>query len=538
MKEATLEMLWSEVGRSIIETAQELPGARAAVLARLWGAIAREPIEAVVNRQRFGTDLLVTLDSGQRLIGSVAAAETFAEPPADLHVTTDAGRFNDPAELVRSLKIPGEIARFAAELEQSVAYLALARAGQPEPHGGDLTLTRLAGHPDGLARLEQAVVDGHPLHPCCRTRMGMSTAEVLAYAPEHRPTVTLDLFSVPERRWLTTGAGLPPRLPVHPWQRAHVLDAYGFLKTSGAQIPARPLMSLRTLASVSDPSRHYKTALEVQMTSAVRIVSAAAVRNGPLLSALLTSLSADIGLVIWPEPAAGAVLDDDGQPIHGLAVSTRRAVLPGPDEVIMPMAALAAPSPTDGRPLIREAVTLGYGGHPGGFLADLAGLVLPPLLTLLHRGVALEAHGQNLLVTLQHGRPVGLSYRDVGGLRVSPQRLHRHYVDPPPLHGDVVTDDPDELRRKALASGVAVALGEPVAVLSREYAVEPAQLWRIVRDRAEQVYLNLPATAGADRKALLDDPMPLKATTAMRLRTDPLHDIWARVDNPLTGATG
>jgi siderophore synthetase component len=292
-------------------------------------------------------------------------------------------------------------------------------------------------------------------------------------------------------------------------------------------------MSLRTLATVADPSRHYKTALDVQMTSAIRIVSPAAVRNAPLASALLSALSADVGLTVWPEPAAGAVLGDDSQPMRQLAFSTRVARLPGPDEVILPFAALAAPSPADGRPLIREAVTLGYGGHPAGFLADLAGLLLPPLLTLLHRGVALEAHGQNLLVTLTHGRPTGLSYRDIGGLRVSPSRLRRHGQDAPPLYGDVVSDDPNELRSKALASGIAVALGEPIAVLSREYGVEPPQLWRLVRDRVEDVYDRLPASAATEGRAVLTEPLPLKATTAMRLADDPLDDAWARVDNPL-----
>jgi siderophore synthetase component len=516
-----------------IDTSLELPGARAAVLARLWGALAREPIAKVVTRQRFGDELLLTLANGQRVIGSAAAAEPFAPAPPDLHLTTNSGRFNDPAELLRALDLGGQTERFAAELAQSVDYLALARAGQPEPHFGEHTLTTFAGRLDGLARLEQAVVDGHPLHPCCRTRIGMSAAEVLAYAPEHRPTVHLEVYEVPLNRWFTTGVGLPPRLPVHPWQREHVLSAFPFLRPTGAQIPARPLMSLRTLATVADPSRHYKTAIDVQMTSALRIVSPAAVRNAPLLSALLSSLCADVGLIVWPEPAAAAVLGDDSEPLRQLAVSTRVARLPGPNEVILPLAALAAPSPADGRPLIREAVTLGYGGHPAGFVADLAGLIVPPLLTLLHRGVALEAHGQNLLLTLTHGRPSRLSYRDIGGLRVSPARLRRHGQDAPPLHGDILTDDPDELRSKALASGIAVALGEPIAVLSREYEVEPPQLWRLVRDRVEHVYDGLPATAAREGHAVLNNPLPLKATSAMRLADDPLEDLWAQLDNPL-----
>lgn len=516
-----------------MDIAAHLPGARAAVLARLWGALAREPIPGVASRQRIGDDLLVTFENGQRVIGPFAASEAFAVPAEHLHLSTEGGYFGHPAEFIRNLRVAGDTSRLAAELESSVANLALARATQPDPRGGEPTLTTLAGRPDGLAHLEQAVVDGHPLHPCCRTRIGMSEAEVLAYAPEHRTTVPLDIYSVPKGRWLTTGAGLPPQLPVHPWQREHVLDAYPFLKRPVGKIPARPLMSLRTLASVADPSRHYKTAASVQMTSAVRIVSPAAVRNGPVLSALLTALAADLSITIWPEPAAGAVLGDGGEPMSDLAVSTRRATLPRPDEVIMPLAALAAPSPTDGRPLIREAVTLGYGGHPGGFVADLAAQVLPSLLTLLHRGVALEAHGQNLLVTVQHGRPIGLSYRDVGGLRISPERLRRHYFDAPRLYGDIVTDDADELRGKALASGIALALGEPLAVLAREYDVEPQQLWRLVRDRAEQVYNQLPATASADANAVLNEPLPLKATTAMRLAAQPLQDIWARIPNPL-----
>ncbi|GHJ44447.1 iron transporter [Catellatospora sp. TT07R-123] len=514
-------------------TDDTLPGARAAVLARLWGALVREPLPGVAERRVYGTDVLVTLASGQRLMGSAAMAEMFAVAPEGLRIALETERHDDPAALLRALDLPGHPRRLAEEVADSVVQLALARAGQPGPHRGTPVLDALAGRADGLAVLEQAVVDGHPLHPCCRTRLGMSQAESLAYAPEHRPTVGLEVFTVPARRWLTTGAGLAPRLPVHPWQREHVLSAYPFLKPTGEKIAARPLMSLRTLAAVADPTRHYKTSVDVQMTSAVRIVSPAAVRNGPVVSKLLAQLGADLGLSVWPELAAGAVLDESGQPLRSLAVVARRAARPGPNEVILPVAALSAPSPADGRPLLCEAVTSGYGGHPAGFVADLAGLIVPVLLTLLHRGVALEAHGQNLLVTLSHGRPTGLSYRDIGGIRVSPQRLRRHGADVPALHGDLATDDPAQLRAKVLASGIAVALGEPIATVSREYGVDPAALWRLVRDRVEALYDALPPSAAGDARAVLGDTLPLKATTVMRLADDPLADVWAALPNPL-----
>ena len=40
-------------------------------------------------------------------------------------------------------------------------------------------------------------------------------------------------------------------------------------------------------------------------------------------------------------------------------------------------------------------------------------------------------------------------------------------------------------------------------------------------------------TGTADAPHLLRDPLPVKATTAMRLAADPLDDRWALVDNPL-----
>ncbi|MFC7484445.1 IucA/IucC family protein [Luedemannella flava] len=173
-----------------------LPGARATVLAKLSGALRREK--------------LVDAD---RLRGDPAA---FADAPAGLTVTVDGRPHTDPGALLRDLRLPGEVARLAAELDNSVHNLALARAAQPAPTGGPPALRALLSAADPLAAVEQYVVDGHPLHPCCRTRLGMSTAEVLAYAPEHRPTVSLVEVAVPAERWLSTGEGLPPRLLLHP----------------------------------------------------------------------------------------------------------------------------------------------------------------------------------------------------------------------------------------------------------------------------------------------------------------------------------
>jgi siderophore synthetase component len=488
-------------------------GANAAVLGRLWGALAREPIDGIRRRHRNGPDLVVTLHDGRHLHGPAGAAEPYAHPPD--HLTLDGTSHREPGPLLAALNLPGHTGRLRTELDNSVHNLALARAAQPAPDGGPPWLTRAPDLADG----EQLVVDGHPLHPCCRTRIGLTTADVRRYAPEHHPTVDLVVARVPADRWHTTGTGLPPGLLLHPWQHRHHephLHGYGLTDT-GRRVPARPLMSLRTLDT--GDGRHVKTAVDVQMTSAVRTVSPAAVHNGPALSAILPGLVP--GLTILPEPAAGAVLVD-GRPSRSLAMVHRTAPRPRPGEVVVPMAALAAPSPADGRPLLCEAVTRGYPHRPADFLADLVHLLFAPLTTLLHLGVALEAHGQNMLVALHAGRPVRLYYRDFGGVRVSPRILAGHGISCPPLHGDVVDDDPAALRTKLAAAVLSGVVLEVIAVLRREYGLDPDPLWKTVATHLDRSWH--------------DEPLPVKATTAMRLADDPLDDRWARLPNPMAGA--
>jgi siderophore synthetase component len=483
-------------------------------MARLWGAFAREPLPGTGSRAQVGDALHVKVGE-HVLAGPAAAAEPFAIPPPGFALALDGQPCADPAALVAALDLGPHTARLATELADSVANLTLARAAQPSPDGGPPGLVRY-----DLAGLEQCVVDGHPIHPLCRTRIGLTEAEVRRYAPEHRPVVRLRVYEVPERDWLTTGSGLPARLLVHPWQAEHVLDRYPGLRATGETVPARPLMSLRTLAI--DPGWHVKTAVDVQMTSAVRTVSPAAVRNGPVVSAFLAERGARAGIGVLREVAAGAVLVD-GQPCRSLAMVRRRVPVPPRGAALLPLAALAAPSPATGRALLTEAVSLGYQGRPVRFAAALVRLLVPPLLRLLHQGVALEAHGQNTLVLLRGGRPARIWYRDMGGIRLLARGA-------PPLHGDLATDDPQELGTKLLAA-LTVVLGELAATLTREYGTPPVTVWRLAAQVARDTFRDLPGGYGE----LFGATLPIKATTAMRLAADPVADLWTTVPNPMAG---
>ena len=567
-----------------------LPTARARVLGRLWGAMWREPLPGVADH-RVCPDrrqAALVLADGSRLVAPTASTEPFARYPADLsvHQHTSDGRVRElhhPVDLLDAAGLPdhgGALGRLSSELAESVANLAMALvAGQRRGVGrwpdGALDRATRCGESDPLPFLEQAVVDGHPLHPCCRTRSGMTPEDLLDCAPEWAPVVSLPVLAV--RRDHHGGRGDLTRLlcaehpgiaavaratlpdpdryallPVHPWQLRQVLlsryaDAFarGVLTVlPGTGVDAHPLMSLRTLAPVGPgPACHLKTAVDVQMTSAVRTVSSAAVHNGPVLSVLLTEISRREGgwggrFALLTEPASGCYVDPERGPSGSLAALARepadRHLWPG--EVPVPVAALSARTPANEPPLVAQAVRMA-GVDAAAWLDRYCRVVLPAMLTLLTRwGVALEAHGQNTLVVLRDGRPVRVLYRDLGGIRVDPRRLARHGLTPV-LRGDLPVDDPDALRTKLFASLVSTQLAELVTVLAEWTGTDRQPLWDVVAAACRDTHADLdgePEVAG-DRRALFGDTLPTKAMLGMRLSATPTADRWAFCANPLAG---
>ncbi|MFJ8149974.1 IucA/IucC family protein [Streptomyces sp. NPDC096094] len=470
----------------------ELPGARAAVLSRLWRAFAHEPLPWIAGREPAGEGLVLCLRDGRLLAGP--AADPYRTDGYVRVVRLDEVPYGDPARLVTDLAVPHS-AGFAAELGHSVASLALSRAGR-EVHPDEW--------PDSDWAWEQRVVDGHPYHPGCRSRPGFSVAEQLAYGPEHGPVVGLGLVPVPAAECLMTGGwprelrdGADVLLPVHPWQAAHVLE-----RPCDGQLAAHPLMSLRTLAVPGGP--HVKTALSTRLTSSVRDISVASIAASATLSSFGEDLAARTDGLLHVTRTLGAATAHSPDLAAVLRESPQAYAAPG--EYVVPVAALA---------------TTGLPRSPA-WLASFARLALTVGLRTLELGVALEAHGQNLLVVLSPaGDPLRLVYRDLADIRVSPARLSRHGVDAPDLPARMLTDDPPGLRRKLFGSLVGGALAAT------------AGSGAALRDAMEAAVDELPRTA--DVVALCGEPLPVKALTSMRTSSGGAGDLWAELPNPLHG---
>lgn len=468
-----------------------LPGARAAVLTRLWRGLAYDPLPWVERREPDPDGLTLRLRDGRLLRGPVP--DPYATDAYVTVVRLDEREYDDPARLMDELGVPNG-AGLAAELDHSAVSLALSRANQVQDG---------PGWPVHGWEWERRVVDGHPYHPNCRSRPGFSVADQLAYASEHGPVVRLGLVPAAAERCLVSGEwpaelrdGGRLLIPVHPWQAEHVLK-----QTPGQGPEARPLMSLRTLEIPGGP--HVKTALSARLTSSVRDISVGSVVASAALSEFGESLAARSDGLLHVTRTLGAATADSPE----LAAMLRESpsVYAAGDERVVPVAAL----PATGLPDDPE------------WSARFARLALTVGLRLLRLGVALEAHGQNLLVVLSAaGAPLRLVYRDLADIRVSPERLARHGVPlPGGMPGRILTDEVTALRRKLFGSLVAGAL----AGTTGSGRALGAALGEAVRD--------LPRTPDLD--ALTGGPLPAKALTLMRLSPGTPGDQWTNLPNPL-----
>ncbi|MCA2214936.1 IucA/IucC family protein [Jidongwangia harbinensis] len=465
---------------------------------------------------------------------------------------------DDPVDLLGSLDAPG----FAAELRNAVVNLAVALAR-------GTGAARPPDDPDAAAvAAERLAPAGHNLHPCGRTRLGWDTVDVLAHDLEAGHT-RIGLIAVRDDGHLgdDVGAALaaawpglpdaPPgyRLqPVHAWQRDVVLPArYGGLLRDGAlrilddEIDAAPTAALRTLLLPPGPDgrrRYLKLSLDIQVTSTRRSISVASTRNGPALSALLHRMAgADPDghrLVLLAETAGAAVPAGSGRDMSAIVRDGLAGHLAGAERAV-PGGALPAVDPATGRTVLAGLVA-GYAAARGrrddagtarAWLDDYSRLLLPPLLRLATRGMALEAHLQNCLPTFLAGTPHRLVVRDFAGLRLHPGRLAADGHTIALWPGSVVgTGDERVLRAKIGYTALQAHLGELVIRLGESHGLDEDAAWRTVRAVVDETYAALPGPAArADHAAFTAPRVPHKALVRMRLGG--AGDAYLPVRNPL-----
>ncbi|WP_226577288.1 IucA/IucC family protein [Halobacillus litoralis] len=451
-----------------------------------------------------------------------------------------------------------------------------------------------------LTFFEQWVIQGHTIHPCARTRLGLSPKEVFRYAPEwegqpdviplavhkevyqrtsmdNRTLKSILFKEYPELeasfQLVLQNRGLDEDdydiIPVHPWQFQHTVQTKyeeelkrgTIIPIEGSFIKMAALISFRTLAPLKDTQKHHiKTAVNIQMTSAVRTVSAASTKNGPTLSKLFQRIiSNDANLaskLTMMSEAAGIHYEPKEfvpeEERHFLQKNVAAIIRENPernlgvDEIAVPAAVLVADSPLTGKLISQEMMEVQPDGSPELFIRQYAEALLPGMLMLISKyGISMEAHLQNCVVIFRNGRPERVVLRDNGGIRILNERLDRFFesqpIDP---STNLLTDDHEELLAVFSHAVLHNHLGEIIVSLSRRLNLDEETLWAEVQAVIREFYDNLieekdyVKEAERDVSTLFTNHLKMKSLVRMRLSDQYTDNQYVTTPNPFVDQKG
>ncbi|MFB9936105.1 IucA/IucC family protein [Photobacterium aphoticum] len=440
------------------------------------------------------------------------------------------------------------------------------------------------------SQLESWVDEGHPYHPSFKARTGFSEQDHARFGPEAGEPFQLEWLAVKfshlnmalpvcadvfwrqelgEPTWaeLTQALALQGEgwdgyalMPLHPWQFTQL---YGETWTARSSRDVLHLgsagdhyvatQSLRTLRNHTHPERaHIKLPLSLVNSSSVRTLDPCSVCHAPAISQWLKLvIDSDPTLqsvVILQEYAAGLVCQADpnadpaGEGRIGMIMreSVEGQLLPG--EQAVPFNALSLLE-QDGRAFI--APWLSRYGVEVWLERLLEVAVVPVWHVLVAHGLALEAHGQNMVLVHEEGWPQRLMLRDfheslefytpfladaalkpdgIDGLTAAPSDANPGYYG---------IDSVEGLRELVMDTLFVYNLTELALLLETEAGLPETHFWQCVADTLTHYALEHPTLT--DRLAMLGYAQPTIQTESLitrKLRQSP-SECHHTIRNPL-----
>ncbi|MFD0768812.1 IucA/IucC family protein [Bacillus sp. CGMCC 1.60114] len=435
---------------------------------------------------------------------------------------------------------------------------------------------------DELLYTESLVIEGHPLHPSTKTKLGLSKEEVKRYAPEFEQFVPLYVLLVHKDVTVVTGDSfaqplLYENLPdlyetasgllgnrrdkiedyypflVHPWQYEHVLiEEYGEDLEEGRIIPipyqlsSKATLSFRTMNLLELPY-HVKLPVRAQATSAVRTVSSEITVNGPILSTLFDKIYAkekelsQSVIVVRERVGATYTKNDDFHLGRNLAFILRESpnTYRQEGELLWVGASLTASNPLkEGEPIIVDMMRTYFGTETIGkkevfhYVAHYTERVMIPLLQLvLQYGIALEGHMQNSIIVTKGGEVQRIFVRDLGGVRIHKKTLAKSVDISEVKEAVVFTDDMNEVYNKFIHSVLQNHFGDVLFTLARSIDnVQEIELWRIVAAIVEEYMVD---ATEEQKAAIFAKQIETKALFSMRIQDQAKSYLYTSFHNPL-----
>ncbi|MEB6478788.1 IucA/IucC family protein [Acinetobacter vivianii] len=390
--------------------------------------------------------------------------------------------------------------------------------------------------------LESYLMDGHPYHPCYKSRVGFSLQDNVRYGVEFAQPMALVWLAVHQKlvaenhsSHIETEAFFKEQLnpqdliqfqqqldkqtqnaaeyvwiPVHPWQwENHLISIFAeeiadqdIIYLGHSQDRYLAQQSLRTVTNLQHPEKPYiKLSMSLTNTSSSRVLAKHTVMNGPIITDWLQRL---IDQSETAQQLDFAVLRE----VYGLSVdftclpashaqqaygtigclwreSVHQYLREGEDAI--PLNGVSHIQ-KDGQALIAPWLQH-YGVEQ--WTRQLLKVVITPLIHLLFaEGIATESHGQNIILVHQQGWPTRVLLKDFhDGVRYSPAHLAHPELAPeldqlPPEHAKtnsmsfILTDDLDGIRDFSCACLFFVALTDIAIFLNQTYSIAEQDFWQ------------------------------------------------------------
>lgn len=478
---------------------------------------------------------------------------------------------------------PEYLERFKQELENTVIKDAMSLHHQ----ANDSRCLRDADY-DGI---ESRLGDGHPYHPCYKSRIGFDYRDNACFGPEFSPLIRplwlavrkehcqmpISSILTQQALWLAELgdarlsrfhariAGLGESLddyallPVHPWQwRRVIVQEYGWdlqqrriIFLGSSEDDYRPQQSIRTLSNATRRDKSYlKLALNILNTSTTRGLAEHTIVNAPAISDWLKAVAHDdvylrerLRTVFLAETAAVSYRSPVSPASPGsLACIWRESLHPylDSDEEALPFSALTTID-RDGRPLIDRWLVL---QSCRAWLQQLLDVSVTPLIHLLYaHGVALESHAQNIILLHKKGFPLRIALKDFhDGVRFIPAEVSRPIAglqETPEEHlsnnrsSYIHAREPDDVRDFLYSAFFSMNLSELALFMQEHYALPESEFWTMTAAcimRYQQAFPDL-----QDRFARYDlfaEQVTVEAHTRRRLQSETSLRV-NRVRNPL-----
>ncbi|MEB6214778.1 hypothetical protein MXL65_06060 [Mammaliicoccus sciuri] len=370
------------------------------------------------------------------------------------------------------------------------------------------------------------MITGHNIHPCAKTKLGLSFKEVMQYSPEYNHAFKLNwlfvkkgfLYNNLEASEVKTLADFSGYLgeipedydliPVHPFQFEHVIPkVYTEEIKSQNIIPlqhtgglVKSTSTFRTVCPLDTITPIIKLPVNLQMTSTIRSISNNSIINSKTIGEYFKYIYKtddrlnEISLPVL-EYGGMTYIHDEVDKQRNLSFILRE----NNTQYIPAHASL-------------------YTATPIAWFDQYVSLLVETVLTLMTKyGVGLEAHLQNMSFEFMNGMPTRLHVRDFGGLRIDASRVPE-WLELSNALTNATTEGMYEKVQNTLMSN---HLNTLVHHFSEDYAYVPNLLWLRINRTFKAVFEDLLSQdiehTEADIKAFYKETINEKALLTMRV---------------------